>query len=62
MLVMKSVIVEQSIFICFLAFYTIQLGPPNVVGFGALPLNEPGCINNVVILINALKKLTLRQL
>jgi len=32
MLAMTSVIVEKCVFICFLTFYVLQVGPPNVVG------------------------------
>jgi len=57
MLTMTSVIVEKCVSICFLTFYILQVEPPNVAGPGVtsptLPLNRPGCINNVFI--NALK-------
>ena len=44
----------------FSTFYILQVGPPNIAGPRVtyqltLTLNEPGCINNV--LINALKKI-----
>jgi len=34
MLAMTSVIVEKCVFICFLTFYILQVGPPNVAGPG----------------------------
>jgi len=59
MLVVTSVIVEKCVFICFLTFYILQVGPPNISGPGVtflrptLPLDGPGCVNNA--LINALE-------
>jgi len=34
MLLMTSVIVEKCVSICFLTFYILQPGPPNVLGTG----------------------------
>jgi len=37
--VMTSVIVQKCVFICFLTFYILQAGPPNVAGpWGTSPL------------------------
>jgi len=62
---MTSVIVEKCVSICFQNFYILQAGPPKRRGArGSFPptllLDGPGCVNNA--LINALNKLTLRQL
>jgi len=59
----------------FLTFYILQARLPNVARRGVtypltLPLDGPGCVNNALInvfqkltqCINALKKLTFRQL
>jgi len=34
MLAMTSIIAEKCVFICFLTFYILQVGPPNVMGLG----------------------------
>jgi len=60
---MTSVIVGYTFKNVFITFYIRQARPlisSNVAGPPTLSLDGPGCINNA--LINALKKLTLRQL